>query len=143
MWCNELMPSKEQQVAPSSLEEVDELHLWLGHFKDLGALEELFCEQYEDFDKALNSFAETQGQRSYDHDFVEYSIGKGDSLEDLIGLNSYSEYYLEPALKIAMQMRIENANLFILADSGEFRSPSDVQTKDTFLKYLGRFPYRK
>lgn len=121
----------------------DYLHLWIGRFEDDAALLELFEEQYEDRSQPLNGFAASQGRIRYDHDFIEYRVSKGESIEELIRLNSYSQFYFEQALKAAKAHGSEGANLFILADEREFKNPVDVERRGVSLKYLGRFPYQR
>lgn len=122
---------------------LDHLHLWIGRVEDDDALAELFEEQLDDRTKPLNGFAASQGQRRYDHDFFEYRVGKGELLEDLIKLNSYSEFYFDKALTAAKTQMSEEANLFVLADEREFKTPVNVERRGASLKYLGKFPYQK
>ncbi|PJI91313.1 immunity protein 22 of polymorphic toxin system [Yoonia maricola] len=121
----------------------EHLHLWLGRFQSDTALAELFEEQYEDRARPLNGFAASQGQRRYDHDFIEYRVGNGEALEDLIRLNSYSQFYLEQVLEAARASQLQDANLFILADAKEFRTPMNIEKTGVSMTYLGQFSYRK
>ncbi len=115
------------------------VHIWLGSFQSPKAFEDYLEEQYEDDERSINQFAEDQGERFYDHDWVESNFKVIDNLEELVMLHSYSGSYGEEVLKKAAGLDIEIANAFIMADSEEFTAPKSKQTANYTLHYLGRF----
>lgn len=116
-------------------------HLWLGRFPSEAALDAYFEESYgDDDDQPINQFAADQGERSYDHDWVERSFfdASGD-LRAQLAPHSYSSSYLDRVIELARARGMVGANAFVLADRGEFEHPVSVNAPSYTLWYLGEF----
>ncbi len=118
---------------------MEKSHIWLGEFPSEDALNTYFEETYDDDDDdaPINGFAADQGERFYDHDWVERGFVAHGSLEQLIVRHSYSKDYIEMVIADAEARGIVEANTFILADQSEFSDPKSVQGNDYTLWYLG------
>jgi hypothetical protein len=114
-------------------------HIWLGQFGP-DAPSSYFEEQYIDDDTLISQFAADQGERFYDHDFVEISFLKDlCQVRTLVDGHSYSQEYLELVVEKASDFGINEANVFVLADRLEFSAPRSVAGSSYRLWYLGEF----
>ncbi len=119
-------------------------HIWIGSFPSEQAVEGYFEEVYDENDEdrehtPLNKFAADQGERSYDHDWVEHGYSRAGNLRELIKGHSYSENYIDQVIQVATTRGITTGNTFILADEAEIASPRSVDHADYRLWYLGIF----
>jgi hypothetical protein len=114
-------------------------HIWLGRFPSEAALDAYFEESYGEDDQPINQFAADQGERFYDHDWVERSFDPSGDLRAQIAPHSHSKDYLDRVIELARSRGIVGANVFILADKGEFDRPVSVHAPSHSLWYLGEF----
>jgi hypothetical protein len=114
-------------------------HIWLGRFGPQ-APASYFEEQHEDDAAPRSQFCSEQGEKWCDYDFVEISfLEEPESIESLVDGHSYSESYLNLVKAKAAELGIVEANVFVLADKGEFDSPRTVSGAGYHLWYLGEF----
>ena len=115
-------------------------HLWLGQFGP-DAPADFFEECYgREDDEPFSQFAASQGETSYDHDFVEISyLEEMESVRTLVDGHSYSESYLDAVLSKAASLGIAAANVFVFADKEQFTAPRSASGPGYQLWYLGEF----
>jgi hypothetical protein len=119
---------------------MEEIHVWLGIFPSAKALSEYFEESYDEDDSSpINQFAKDQGERWYDHDWVERGFKENATLKALIRDHSYSASYMEAVVADAQMRGIGSANTFVMADIDEFDAPKTVERDSFKLYYLGRY----
>ena len=121
---------------------MDISHIWVGVFAS-DAPDDYFVEQYSDDDDApLNQFAAEQGENFYDNDWLEISYLDASESEDVrsfIDGHSYSDDYLDAVVEKTTLLGIDQINVFVIADKGEFSDPKTVKGDNYRLEYLGEF----
>lgn len=114
-------------------------HIWLGRFTS-DASAAYFEEQYGNDDAPLSQFCAEQGEKSYDHDFVELSVEpEPQSIKSLVDGHSSSEAYLDLVVTKATELEIVEANVFVLANTDEFEHPQSASGPGYQLWYLGEY----
>lgn len=116
-------------------------HVWIGVFAS-DAPEDYFVEHYGIDDTPINRFAEEQGEKSYDHDWVEISYLEASEASDIrsfIDGHSYSPDYIDAVCERSWALGIDKINVFVLADKNEFGNPRSVIGTNYRLEYLGEF----
>jgi hypothetical protein len=99
--------------------------------------------QYVDEKAPLYQFATEQGESFVDYDFVEISFPiDAKPVADLVREHSYSESYLDAVVQRANALGITEANVFVMANKGEFKSPRSVSGPGYRLCYMGEFVCR-
>lgn len=127
----------EEPEGTQSLEACD---IWLGQFGP-DAPEDYFEERYEDDDGWISQFAREQGEKRYDHDFVEISfVDDMESVRSFVAGHSYHDTYLEAVVERAAALNIERINVFVLAGKNQFQRPRSASGPGYRLEYLGKFP---
>lgn len=116
-----------------------EFHIWLGHYKSSDDLTDFFREQYEDFDQPLSEFAESQGQRGYDHDGIEYGCKPDQKLDSWLNLSGSSKGALSDAYQVSQQRGIIDPTIYVQANRDEFSDPKSVAVDRLKLTYMGLF----
>jgi Immunity protein 22 len=117
-------------------------HIWLGLFGP-EAPDNYFVQEYLDDETPQSQFGAEQGQHSFDYDFVEISFpNEPRPVRALVDGHSYSESYLDVVVQKAIELGINQANVFVLANKDEFESPRSVNGPGYELWYLGEFVCR-
>src|SRR5262245_31429660 len=114
-------------------------HIWLGVFGP-DAPEKYFVQEYVDDETPQSQFGAEQGQPYFDYDFVEISFPNDPRpVRALVDGHSYSASYLDSVVKMAADLGITEANVFVLANKDQFTSPRSVSGLGYKLWYLGEF----
>jgi hypothetical protein len=118
-------------------------HFWVGHF-DEQRVADYFAEVYgEDREHTpFSRFARDQGEKWYDHDFLEYGWGKAGSIQELVAGYSYSDQWAEELARRAAAAGLNGVNFFVFISEGEVERPRSVQGDGYWLHYLGTITYR-
>lgn len=117
-----------------------EFHIWLGHYASMSVVTDFFAEQYEEYDQPLSKFAQSQGQRSYDHDGIEYGYMPDQTLDSWLNLSDGSKKgALADAYRISQERGIIDATIYVQANNDEFTDPQSVAIDGLKLKYMGAF----
>lgn len=115
--------------------------VWLGLAKNKRVYQAFLKEQYKDDSKPISSFAETQDEQFYDHDFLETVFtGEGLTLDEALAHVSFSSSFVTELKESAEGIRF---NFFIASFSDDFSKPKSAQLDGIDLRYLGRFEYDK
>jgi hypothetical protein len=120
---------------------MEQSHIWVGVFGP-NSPKDYFDEVYdeEDEDAPISKFAGDQGERWIDHDWVEMSfLNDPIDILELAGKHSYSNDYDVLVSKTCKDMNLDKANVFIIIDKGEVKSPKSLKKGDFELHYLGVF----
>ena len=116
-----------------------EFHVWIGHCSNVDTLSDFFEEQYENPALPLNKFAESQSQRTYDHDGFEYGFQPEKTLEQWLDFSNGSDGYLSKAFRVSKEHRITYPNIYILANHDIFSNPKSIYADNLSVTYLGIF----
>jgi len=121
-------------------------HFWVGNFPENLAGEyftEVDDEEDEDREHTpLSAFARDQGEKWYDHDFLEYGWGKADSIDKLVAGYSYSDQWGAELARRAAAAGLTDVNFFVFIGKDEIDQPKSVQGDGYWLHYLGTIEYR-
>ena len=118
--------------------------VWLGRFESEAALAAYLEETYSEDDEAapISRFAADQGQRSYDHDFVEsdFFAETADLAAALDGF-SYARAYLADVVAAYRAQAAPPVNVALLAFDNAIRAPKSASSATYWLIHLGRFRF--
>ncbi len=121
-------------------------HFWVGQFPEEMASEyfaEVWNEDDEDREHTpLSAFANDQGVKWYDHDFLEYGWGSAESVEALIAGYSYSEQWGGELARRCDAAGLAGINFFVFITASEIEIPKSVQVEKYWLRYMGTIEYR-
>jgi hypothetical protein len=123
-------------------------HFWLGNFPSEERASNYLCEVWDEDDEdrdhtPLSEFARDQGEKWYDHDFLEHGFRpKAKSVADLVKGHSYFEQYTDELTTRATALGLANLNTLIFIEQDQIDSPRSVTTSDFSLHYLGTITYR-
>ncbi len=118
-------------------------HFWVGHFPDGRRVDKYFAEQYEDDGSPVSEFARDQGERWYDHDFMESGFSKGaKSILKLVKGYSYYEQWAEELARRAADAGLTGVNMFVFISKDQIEKPRSVKGDGYWLHYLGTIKYR-
>ena len=103
------------------MRETETSHFWVGHFPDGRRVGKYFAETYDedDDDMPISQFARDQGERFYDHDFMEYGFSKAaKSIEKLAKGYSFHEQWSAELARRAAAAGLTGVNMFVLINKG-------------------------
>ncbi|HAY13692.1 MAG TPA: immunity 22 family protein [Fimbriimonadaceae bacterium] len=116
--------------------------IWVGTFPSQAALDAYFEESYSDTDDdpPISKFAQDQGERFYDHDFMEvkYLPGAASMVELLEGLSGSHHYAAAITARQAWQPEF---NTVVMLMRGEITDPRSVQGEGYTLTYVGQYEF--
>lgn len=129
------------------MRETETSHFWLGRFGTEAAanyLEEVWDEDDEDrVHTPLSAFARDQGERWYDHDFLEHGFyPKAKSVREMTGGHSYHEQWADELVRRADAAGLTGMNVLIFLSEAEVGKPRSVSGDGYELHYLGTIEYR-
>jgi hypothetical protein len=115
--------------------------VWVGNFESESAFSAYLAETYADDDATpLSPFASDQGQRFYDHDFVERcDFDRTADLRAAMALCSFATSYIDEVVAAYRQANLPSVNAALLAFGGVIRAPKSVSSAAYQLWHLGRF----
>lgn len=117
-------------------------HIWLGLFGP-DAPENYFVQEDVGDESPHSQFAAEQGELAFDYDFVEISYPHDPKpVRALVDGHSYSASYLDSVMKKSADLGIAEANVFVLANKDQFKSPRSAAGPGYHLWYLGEFVCR-
>jgi hypothetical protein len=122
-------------------------HFWLGSFPDEQSVDDYFEEVYDEEDEdhehtPLSHFARDQGEKWYDHDFLEQGFDKkAKSVEDLVEGYSYYEQWAGELARRAAEAGLKDLNMLIFISQDQIDQPRSVRGNDYILHYLGTISY--
>jgi hypothetical protein len=123
-------------------------HFWLGRFPNGQSTARYFAEVWDEYDEdrehtPLSEFARGQGQKWYDHDFLEYGFkADASSVEELVKGYSYHGQYAAELSRRASAAGLDGLNMFVFIDEEQIDRPRSVEGKGYALYYLGTVKYR-
>jgi hypothetical protein len=125
-------------------------HFWLGRFSDERRAADYFGEaEFWDKDEEdrehtpLSAFARDQGEKWYDHDFLEYGFNaSAASVEELVAGYSYHEQWTAELARRAAAAGVTGSNLIVFIDREQIDRPRSVEGDGYSLHYLGTIRYR-
>lgn len=124
------------------MRETEISHFWVGHPPE-HLRGPYFAEKLdEDDEAALSMFARDQGQKYYDHDFLEYGWGTASTIQELVAAYSYSDQWAEELARRVAEAGLTGVDTFIFISQEEVRAPRSVQGDGYWLRYLGTIEYR-
>ncbi len=82
-----------------------------------------------------------QGEKYYDHDFLEYGWGDADSIEELVKGYSYSDQWAAELARRAAAAALRDVNFFVFITDSEIEQPRSVLGNGYWLQYLGTIEY--
>ena len=117
-------------------------HFWVGHLpEDLRG--RYFEEALDEGDDApLSLFARDQGQKYYDHDFLEYGWGTAQTVQELVSGYSYSDQWANEFARRVGAANLPPFDFFMFISKQEVRHPRSVHGDGYWLHYLGTIEYR-
>ena len=118
-------------------------HFWAGKFASLESFTSLFVETYsDDDDEPISSFAETQRDTFYDHDFIEYGYSDdAESLPELVENYSYSDQWLNDFAALVESEGLTDINAFVFITDSEISNPQSFENENGYLRYLAKLTY--
>lgn len=120
-------------------------HFWLGRFPSAERLGAYFEETYgaDRDDVPVSEFAREQGERWYDHDFLEYGFNpSAASVAELVRGYSYHEQYTAELTQWAVQLGFPTVNTLVFISESEIARPRSVEGEDYWLRYVGPITYQ-
>jgi hypothetical protein len=123
-------------------------HFWLGHFPNEKRVAEYVAEVYDDDDEdrehtPLSQFARDQGEKWYDHDFMEHGFKKNaKSVEDLVNGYSYHEQWSAELARRAAEAGLTKVNMLLFISKDQINKPRSVEGDGYKLHYMGTIKYR-
>jgi hypothetical protein len=124
--------------------ETETSHFWAGCFPEELA-STYFAEVYGvDRDETpLSAFASDQGERFYDHDFLEYGFSDAaGSVEELVTGYSYSDQWGAEFARRVAEAGLSGVNWFAFISEGKIDRPRSVRGDGYWYHYLGTITYR-
>lgn len=124
--------------------ETETSHFWVGHLP--GSLASIYFAEVYDEDRErtpLSAFARDQGEKWYDHDFLEFGFSAAaGSVEELVAGYSYSDQWAAELARRAAGAGLSGINWFAFISEGEVERPRSVQGDGYWVRYLGTITYR-
>jgi hypothetical protein len=123
-------------------------HFWLGHFPNEKRVAEYLAEVFDDEDEdrkhtPLSEFAADQGEKWYDHDFMEHGFKKNaKSVEDLVNCYSYYEQWSAELARRAAEAGLTKLNMLIFICKDQIDEPRSIEREEYRLHYMGTIKYR-
>lgn len=123
-------------------------HFWLGQFPNKKRVTDYVAEVYDDEDEdrehtPLSQFARDQGEKWYDHDFMETGFKKNaKSVEDLVNGYSYHEQWSAELARRAMVAGLTKINMLVFISKDQIDKPRSVEGNGYRLLYMGTIKYR-
>jgi hypothetical protein len=123
-------------------------HFWLGRFVSEKALARYLVEVYDEDDvdrehTPLSEFARDQGEKWYDHDFMEHGYRpEASSVEELVAGHSYSEQWAAELARRATEAGLVGDNMVVSISQDQIDAPRSVKGDGYWLHYLGTIRYR-
>ena len=137
------------------MESTQTAHFWLGRFPNVERVAAYFHEVYDDcLDDAdidgedwrrtpLSEFARDQGEKWYDHDFMEHGFNpSAASIKELVAGHSYYDQYEDELTRRASELGLEGVNMFVFISEDQIARPRSVEGADYWLRYVGTVTYR-
>ena len=121
----------------------DTCHFWVGRLPEALA-NEYFSEMYneEDEDTHLSLFGRDQGEKWYDHDYLEYGYSETEvTIQKLVEGYSYSDQWAEEFARRVADAGLSGCNWFAFINQEEVDQPRSVQGEDYWVHYLGTITY--
>lgn len=116
------------------------IDIWLGLADSRSSLEALLEESYGDDDNPITAFAASQGERFYDHDFLEsHFLDEPTELADAFAVISHGDEVREAALAAATERYTGRPNCIIADFERQFDQPTSILSAGITLSYIGRF----
>lgn len=127
----------------AAVRETETSHFWLGRFTEK-ALAGYLDEHYDMGDDVpISRFARDQGERFYDHDFLEHGYyPKAESVREMTDGHSYHEQWADELVRRADADGLVGMNFLIFISKGEIEKPVSVTGDGYELHYLGTIAYR-
>jgi hypothetical protein len=122
-------------------------HFWVGHLPEALAAD-YFAEVYDEDDEdrertPLSAFARDQGEKWYDHDFLEYGFrDAARSVEELVAGHSNSDQWGAELARRAAEAGLSGINWFAFISESEIERPRSVRGDGYWVHYLGKIRYR-
>ena len=118
---------------------MDTIDVWLGRFPSRSALKDYFSEKNDSEDSPINCFAADQGEKFYDHDWLEYHFSEEPD-SNFLTYGYYPFGILAIAIqRTAVEQGLTNPNTLIVADRSLITTPKTVKGERYELRYLGEF----
>lgn len=123
-------------------------HFWLGRFTTEQHALDYFAEVWDDNDEdreytPLSAFAHDQGEKWYDHDYLEYVFSVDTvSVSALLTGLSYADQYHDQVCQRATETRLTRCNVAVLIEESQIERPRSAQGGEYALHYLGTITYR-
>ncbi len=121
-------------------------HFYLGQFVNQERAEDFFRETWDEDDEdrehtPLTEFASSQGQRWYDHDFLEWHLDpSAKTVQELVaGASWHAQWVAELARRAAMSGI--TANAFVFIEESQITHPRSVVGNGFSLQYMGRITF--
>jgi hypothetical protein len=130
------------------VESTQTAHFWLGYFPNPERVAAYFNEVYDETDAdrehtPLSEFARDQGEKWYDHDFLEYGLNPFTaSITELVAGYSYHDQYAGELTQRAIQLGLSAVNMFVFINEAEIDHPRSIESDDYWLRYVGTVTYR-
>ncbi len=130
------------------MQKTETSHFWLGRFSDekraAAYIDEVYDEEDEDRDHTpLSEFARDQGEKWYNHDYMECSFDKdATSVSNLIEGASYSEQWAAELSRRATADALNTINLLIFINKDQIDEPRSAEGNGYSLHYMGTIEYR-
>jgi hypothetical protein len=118
-------------------------HFWVGYFPR-GKIPSYFAEVNDEDREGmpLSAFAHDQGEKWYDHDFLEYGLREGaESIQELVAGYSYSDPWADELARRAAAAALSGVNFFVFINAEEIERPRSVKGDGYWLHYLGTIEY--
>ena len=117
-------------------------HFWVGHLPE--SIRDRYFEEIldEGDDAPLSMFAQDQGQKYYDHDFLEYGWRAAGTVQELVAGYSYSDQWADELARRVADAGLKGFDFFLFISQEEVKQPRSVQGDGYWLHYLGIIEYR-
>jgi immunity protein 22 of polymorphic toxin system len=104
-----------------------------------------YFEEIFDDELPLTKFYGDFGFGYFDHDFMDTngSKGRASSIEKLIGACSFSSSYVAQAVEQATERGLEKTQYVVLLYDFEYDPKQTRITKNSYMEFIGSFPYDK
>ena len=122
-------------------------HFWVGCFSEKEQVDKYFAEVWDEGDEdrehtPLSIFARDQGEKWYDHDYLEYGFNdSAATIEELVAGYSYSEQWAGELARRAAEAGLNGVNVLVFISQDEIDHPRSVQGDGFWLNYLGTIEY--
>lgn len=115
------------------------MDLWLGSAANKRAFNAFFKERYGDDSAPISAFAASQGEKFYDHDFLEAQFEpKFKSIDDVLKTVSFSASFADEVCEKVLEF---DFNVSVAFFGDDFSDPRSIEVDGIKLAYIGRFQY--